>query len=968
MSESEEVSNERVKYFDNFKGILIFFVVLGHFLYNLSFSNELFGTIIKVIYMFHMPAFAFISGYFSKGEFGLKKFLKYFFYYFIMNTVLMFYSIIVEGGTVSIFTPYYSMWYLISLIVWRISIKYIGKVKGITSISIVIALLIGLCPEATNMFAISRTIAFFPFFIVGYKLSKDMMEKYFIEKDIKKVVLGVVLFVIAIVLAIGISPLINLDELTMNKYEAYKDILNRFIIFFMAACFIYSLLLIVQNKKIIGLTRFGEKSLYIYIYHRIITLVILKFYVANKDIWMTLALLIVLSLAICILLSLNFISKLTDSIFEYIYMTVKEEKNSYAKKIIKFIVVYVLIVSIILSSLFYDKNENENIDNNDSFDKIYTLLSDKEKEDIDNSFSILFTGDLLLLKEQVKRGYNSETNSYNYDDVFEYTKKYISSADLSIGVFEGPMASEESGYSNSDFDDGIQLYFNFPDEFGQAVKNAGFDLVTLANNHMLDKGEEGLNRTLDVLDTLELSHTGGYRTEEERNNIEIIEKDGLKIGILSYTYGCNYYDENELIARKTIPLLVDRNSKNFENVKSSVENDFIKLKAENPNVIIVLPHMGTQFSTEVDDFQKEWNEIFIEQGANIILGDHAHIVQPIEIKKNSSGEDVIIVNCPGNFVNSYTEYNGGGASIVEVYIDKVTGKLVGSSIIPMWIQSPIEGNYRPLPLYEMMNNEELKSKISVYELDKAEEICKFITKIMINCELKLDMIQDKLYFMANGYKRQKVETIDIDTNNKIVEEISKANRICFIGDSITEGSKNGGYGWYEPLIASFTNKTVMNVSKGGATIKTITSIYNESKEEADLYVIAIGTNDIRYRDENICAMDENEYMNEIDKLINCIQNKDEAKFVFIAPWHSTDDDILCKVNLSEKTIMFNRYSEKLKDFCIKNGYLFINPNDLIFEKLNHELTDKYLIDYIHPNVMSGIRLYSEAVMQASKVK
>ncbi|MBR1884589.1 MAG: SGNH/GDSL hydrolase family protein [Clostridia bacterium] len=320
----------------------------------------------------------------------------------------------------------------------------------------------------------------------------------------------------------------------------------------------------------------------------------------------------------------------------------------------------------------------------------------------------------------------------------------------------------------------------------------------------------------------------------------------------------------------------------------------------------------------------------------------------------------------GNFANSYRQYNGDATAMVEVYIDKTTKKLVGSSIIPMWVRSALNSNYTPIPLKSIVTDESLKNKISTYELEKVEEICKFITKTMIATELKLDSISEKLYFMKDGYKREKVDKIQIDKNSKIVKEISKSKSVCFIGDSITEGTKNGGYGWYEPLINIFENIDVSNVSKGSATVKTIIEEYKNAPKTAELYIIAIGTNDIRYRDKSICAMDEETYIKSIESLIDNIPNSKVARFAFIAPWFSTTDDtVLCKVPVDEKEEIFERYSDRLEQYCLEKGYTYINPNEIIFSVLDKERISKYLIDYIHPNVTCGIPLYSTAVMKAS---
>jgi hypothetical protein len=197
--------------------------------------------------------------------------------------------------------------------------------------------------------------------------------------------------------------------------------------------------------------------------------------------------------------------------------------------------------------IFNEDEEEEIASEQQSTDVLYPTMTDDKQREFDSAFRITFAGDLILLEDQVKRAYNGK--DYDFTDVFEYAKPYISSADLAIGVFEGPMAGAEAGYSTGNFDDNKELYLNFPDSFAQAVKDSGFDLVTTANNHLLDKGEKGAMRTLDVLDKLGLDHTGSYRSAKDKQDdrIKIIEKDGLKLAVLSYTYGSNYVDNNKLI-------------------------------------------------------------------------------------------------------------------------------------------------------------------------------------------------------------------------------------------------------------------------------------------------------------------------------------------------------------------------------------------------------------------------------------
>ena len=112
-----------------------------------------------------------------------------------------------------------------------------------------------------------------------------------------------------------------------------------------------------------------------------------------------------------------------------------------------------------------------------------------------------------------------------------------------------------------------------------------------------------------------------------------------------------------------------------------------KAKDSKADLIAVLLHMGTKFLHKPDNFQQKWNKIFTELGVDIILGDHAHAVQPIEFVNNNK---TIIVNCPGNFANSYIKKDGDATAIIDLYIDKESKKLIGSSVILMYVYLSIK--------------------------------------------------------------------------------------------------------------------------------------------------------------------------------------------------------------------------------------------------------------------------------------
>lgn len=574
----------------------------------------------------------------------------------------------------------------------------------------------------------------------------------------------------------------------------------------------------------------------------------------------------------------------------------------------------------------------------------------EKKEEIENEkISISFVGDLILLENQVKAGYNG--TYYNYNKMFEYTKKYFENSDYTIGVLEGPVMN--GTYSVGNFDDNKNIYLNFPKEFLYSIKGSGIDFVTISNNHILDKGLNGPKETINNLKNANLEYTG------YKEDYKIVDIKGLKVGILAYTYGTNWYSEQSLYNLNITNMIVPETSSLFQKVKKEVINDFEKLKEENVDLIIVLPHMGTQFSLKQNNMQNTWNKIFAENGADIIFGDHSHSVQPLEYIG-----DTLIVNSPGNFANQYTGYNGDATCIVEVYIDKETKKVINSSIIPMFTKGDKKGFYYSIPIYDIMTNIDIYNSMSNDELKRIEQIQKLITRVMLNKELSLDDIEKKYYFTKNGYEKNdnlKLEITDSLKKTELYNDLSNATSVCFIGDSITEGTVNNYHGWYEALTNNF-DITVKKTAYGSYTTKLLLNKKDEIKNcSSDINIIAIGTNDIRYRNAN-SAMTSEEYIKNIKSITNLLQNK----IILIAPWYSMNYDKVTNLTVNEKEKLFDEYSKALENFANENNYTYINANNDLKNILNNTNTSFYLKDYIHPNGYNGIYLYSKIILENSK--
>lgn len=971
---------DRQLFWDNYKGVLIFLVVFGHFLYQYAtkINGSLADDIFTFIYLFHMPAFIFVSGYLSKSERsrGKKSLLKLLLYYLVFNTAMMIFLYLFRGTSIDLLTPYNSYWYILSLIVWRFSIEDLSKVKGIIPISILIAILIGFWPEFGNILSIRRTIAFFPFFLLGYSFSKEKFEEMLTKKNIVKTLLYIV---VLILVSIGICIFINTKDITlsmllMGTYKISQDALYRVLIFIISILMIILTMLVTPNKKIPLITKIGRNSLLIYLVHRFITLVTAELLPYTNYSWIYIVYSLLFTIVTVIILGSNRLNFFVGNLFNKTTEAIMDPENKLGRYIKGTIVaIFILFLSIrpfnMVRSTIKESNEKTELSSTSTVipDKVGIEVI-KVTNPIENSVVISYVGDLILLKNQITSAYNDDSKSYNFDRIFEYAKPYLESSDYAIGVYEGPSAGGNE-YSNSNYGDGEQIRLNYPDEFAVSVKNSGIDLVTTANNHLLDKGKEGALRTLDVLDKVGLKHTGSYRNQKEKDTLLVVDINGIKTAVLSYTNFVNFYSQSDIDEEMPYitSLLPSEDSKLYDKLKKEIEDDFKQAKNSGADLIVVMMHSGTQFKHTTNETQDHWNKLFAKMGADVVLGDHSHAVQPIEYINNT-----LVVNCPGNFANSYIKNDGDATSIVQIYVDKTTKKVVASSIIPMYTHEVDNGYYRALPIYDVMTNDTLKEELAAEDLERLEDVQEIITEVMIDKKIGVNEVEQNYFFLDPKFYRNKVSFIDLDSkykNTPLYQLIDSSNSISFIGDSITHGTKNGGYGWQVPLTYHFKGKEFRSISKGGYTTKSVIEKFKDEikNSKSDLYIISIGTNDVRHRNTSTCAMNEKEYIENMKKIVSMIKatNKN-AHIVLLDPWITQEIDKLAKTSHEEKVELLNKFSSSLEEYAEENGYMYINQNKYLTEFFEVNNYNIFLEDGVHPNNTIGIELYTKAVLLSSK--
>lgn len=262
----------RLPYWDNVKGILIFLVAFGHCLYDAPWSPVT-GTVVSVIYTFHMPAFVFVSGFFgksghSRSESSIAR-LVVGYAIFDFLALLKEYS---RGGPAVLSVPYVSMWFMISIVIWRVVTPHVAKRWADVALLFAVGVLVGLFSDVGNGLALARTIALLPFYAAGYLMSGDRMDRLTGRSSGTRVaheICGAAALALALALAAYMSHCLGYEraDLTYGAYASLPRMSVRVTIYASAILCTIALLLLVPDRRIPLVTTWGRNSLSIYLMH-----------------------------------------------------------------------------------------------------------------------------------------------------------------------------------------------------------------------------------------------------------------------------------------------------------------------------------------------------------------------------------------------------------------------------------------------------------------------------------------------------------------------------------------------------------------------------------------------------------------------------------------------------------------------------------------------------------------------------
>lgn len=300
------------------------------------------------------------------------------------------------------------------------------------------------------------------------------------------------------------------------------------------------------------------------------------------------------------------------------------------KKKLAVILTVILFLLIALGTyLFIQNNQNKQIKEKTKKEEI---KKETPKEKIKTSkLSLVMVGDALLHSSLYKDGY--QNGVYNFQKQLELIKPIVQTYDLAFYNQESILGGTEIGLSD-------YPTFNSPWEFGDAMLDAGFNLVSLANNHTLDRGEKAILKSCEYWQNKDALYAGSYCSKEASEEIKIKEKNGIKYTLLAYTYGTN-------------GIKVPEGKEYLVNIYSDekVKNDIEKVR-DKVDVLLVSMHWGTEYKTEPTEEQKRQAEYLSSLGVDIIIGTHPHIIQPITYIN-----DTLVIYSLGNFISAQSTNN-----------------------------------------------------------------------------------------------------------------------------------------------------------------------------------------------------------------------------------------------------------------------------------------------------------------------
>lgn len=305
------------------------------------------------------------------------------------------------------------------------------------------------------------------------------------------------------------------------------------------------------------------------------------------------------------------------------------------------------------------------------------------------------TGDILMHDLVIKSGLDKTTDTYDYNYIFQDFSKCVSQVDFAVANLEVTLCSNTNGYKYQGYP-----RFNCPDSIVDALKNAGFDMLLTANNHSNDTGRKGFARTQQVIKDAGLIHIGSRPALEDKNYY-VADVNGIKIGMINYTYNTSIRDDGS-VALNGLPLILENskliNSFHYDHLDdfySKLAGEIEAMRADGAEAIMLYIHWGSEYKIKENATQRKMAQQLCNLGIDVIVGNHAHVPQPVTLLTNENDETkkTLCLYSTGNAVANMRRAEKNNAHIEDGMLFTVTFSkysdgtvLVESTrVIPTWV-------------------------------------------------------------------------------------------------------------------------------------------------------------------------------------------------------------------------------------------------------------------------------------------
>ncbi len=402
-------------------------------------------------------------------------------------------------------------------------------------------------------------------------------------------------------------------------------------------------------------------------------------------------------------------------------------KNSGKRKIQISLWKIILVILLIISGIIIFKNrdridifrKSEDINSNQT---VQTGKNSNTQEDSSTTVSLVMVGDNLIHSSIYKDAKRlAGGNGYDFKPIIEYIKEKVQNYDLAYYNQETVLGGSELGVSD-------YPTFNSPQEAGDAMLDAGFNIVSLATNHTMDRGEKAVLASVDYWKKHENEAlvAGSYSSEEERNKVQIREKNGIKYAMLSYTYGTNGISvpkgKEYLVNVWPTNLSLNDPAKDteYQNYKEQVKKDIEAVRSQ-VDVLMVAMHWGVEYTHEPTAYEKDSAQFLADNNVDIIIGAHPHVIQPV-----TWIDDTLVIYSLGNFVSAQLQdqnYNKMVGLMTSVDINKTVenGKTsvkisnVKNELIFTYYNKNTWSNFKVIPFSNENIGKYLPNYKTVYE-------------------------------------------------------------------------------------------------------------------------------------------------------------------------------------------------------------------------------------------------------------